>query len=418
MDLLCVSNGHGEDSIAVRVLRELRRLPGAPSVSALPIVGEGGAFQKAAIPIVGPTQTMPSGGFIYMDSRQMVRDLQGGLVGLTLKQLQVVRQWGKAGGGILAVGDIVPLLMAWYSGAPYGFIGTAKSEYFLRDETGRLPGRPLTEGWGGSVYLPWERWLMAHHRCQGVFVRDQLTAERLQQRGVAATYPGNPMMDDLGAAADKLAQLTTAFPPAAAVLTVALLPGSRAPEALDNWQLLLAAIASVLTTFPTRQVRLLSAIAPSLNLAAFKDALLDDGWQPVAGQSLTFARQNGILVLTATGFAECLHLADAAIATAGTATEQAVGLGKPVFTVPGAGPQFTYAFAEAQQRLLGPSVILSPQAADIGPAMRQCLEDAPRLQAIAANGRRRMGQPGAARRIAVALHQVYTQPEPREIPKS
>lgn len=418
MDLLCVSNGHGEDSIAVRVLKELRRLPGAPSVSALPIVGEGGAFQKAAIPIVGPTQAMPSGGFIYMDSRQMVRDLRGGLVGLTLKQLQVVRQWGKAGGSILAVGDIVPLALAWYSGAPYGFIGTAKSEYFLRDETGRLPGRPLTEGWGGSVYLPWERWLMAHRRCQGVFVRDQLTAERLQQRGVAATYPGNPMMDDLGAAADKLAQLTTAFPPAAAVLTVALLPGSRAPEALDNWQLLLAAIASVLTTFPERQVRLLSAIAPSLNLAAFKDALLDNGWQPVAGQSLTFTHQNGILVLTATGFAECLHLADAAIATAGTATEQAVGLGKPVFTVPGAGPQFTYAFAEAQQRLLGPSIILSTQAADIGPALRQCLEDAPRLQAIAANGRRRMGQPGAARRIAIALHQVYTQPKPREIPKS
>ncbi|TVP70359.1 MAG: hypothetical protein EA342_01580, partial [Leptolyngbya sp. LCM1.Bin17] len=69
MDLLCVSNGHGEDSIAVRLLKQLRRLPGAPPLAALPIVGEGGAFQKAGIPIVGPTQTLPSGAFIYMDGR-------------------------------------------------------------------------------------------------------------------------------------------------------------------------------------------------------------------------------------------------------------------------------------------------------------------------------------------------------------
>ncbi len=407
MDLLCVSNGHGEDSIAVRLLKQLRRLPGAPPLAALPIVGEGGAFQKAGIPIVGPTQTLPSGGFIYMDGRQAMRDIQGGLLGLTWKQLQTLRQWGKAGGAILAVGDIVPLAMAWYSGAPYAFLGTAKSEYFLRDEIGRLPGRPPTEGWGGSVYLPWERWLMTHCRCQGVFVRDQLTADCLQKLRVPAIYPGNPMMDDLGAAADKLAQLTATFAPAEAVLTVALLPGSRAPEAFDNWQLILAAIDSVLAVFPERQVRLLGAIAPSLNQAAFKDTLLDGGWQPVAGQSLRFGRHNGSLVLSPNRFAECLHLADAVIATAGTATEQAVGLGKPVFTLPGPGPQFTYAFAEAQQRLLGPSIILVRQPTEVGAAMRQCLEDSDRLQAIAENGRRRMGQAGAARQMALALHQLY-----------
>ena len=38
---------------------------------------------------------------------------------------------------------------------------------------------------------------------------------------------------------------------------------------------------------------------------------------------------------------------------AGTAVEQAVGLGKPVVQIPGKGPQFTYRFAEAQMRLLG-----------------------------------------------------------------
>ncbi|MBW4481172.1 MAG: lipid-A-disaccharide synthase-related protein [Tildeniella torsiva UHER 1998/13D] len=410
MKLLCISNGHGEDGIAVRILKQLRQLPGAPTLAALPIVGEGRAYEKAGIAIQGPTQAMPSGGFIYMDRSQLWRDLQGGLVGLTLAQLKTARQWAKSGGKILAVGDIVPLAIAWQSGADYFFVGTAKSEYYLRNETGRWPSRPPLEGWSGSVYVPWERWLMARPRCQGAFVRDQLTADLLQKLGVPALYPGNPMMDDLDTSADKLARLTATFPPATARLTLALLPGSRAPEAFDNWQRMVEAIASVMQTFGDRQIRLLAALAPSLNLAAFKDVLLDAGWQPVRGEYPTFQRNNGVLVLTTNAFAECLHLSDAAIATAGTATEQAVGLGKPVVTFPGSGPQFTYAFAESQSRLLGQSIILLSQPGETGAALQACLADGPRLQRIAENGRRRMGQPGAAGAIAKALHQHYAEP--------
>ncbi len=410
MKLLCISNGHGEDGIAVRILKQLRQLPGAPSLAALPIVGEGRAYEKACIPVYGPTQAMPSGGFIYMDRHELLRDLQGGLVGLTLAQLRAVRQWAKSGGKILAVGDIVPLAIAWQSGADYSFVGTAKSEYSLRDETGRLPGRPPTDGWSGSVYVPWERWLMAHPRCQKVFARDQLTADFLQKKGVPARYPGNPMMDDLETSADKLAQLTATFAPAPALLTLALLPGSRAPEVFDNWQRMVTAIASVMETFGDRQIRLLAALTPALNLAAFKDVLLDAGWQPVTGQYPTFQKENGVLVLTTNAFAECLHLADAVLATAGTATEQAVGLGKPVVTFSGPGPQFTYTFAESQSRLLGPSVMLLSQPSEAGAALRDCLADAPRLQQIAENGRRRMGPPGAASAIAQALHEQYAQP--------
>lgn len=411
MNLLCISNGHGEDIIAVRVLKELRRLPNAPTMSALPIVGEGGAYQKIGIPIVGPTQSMPSGGFIYMDTRQVLRDVQGGLVGLTLAQLKTLRAWGKTGGKVLAVGDIVPLAMAWASGADYAFIGTAKSEYYVRNEAGRLPNRPWMEGRSGSIYLPWERWLMGHRRCRGAFVRDQLTADYLQCCGVKASYPGNPMMDGLDAATDKLARLTAAFPPAEAVLTLALIPGSRAPEAFENWQRIVIAIDSVAQAFPNRQIRALGAIAPSLNVAVLKDALIEAQWQPepstLPGSRLTFCRHNCRLLITTDAFAECLHLADAALATAGTATEQAVGLGKPVFTIPGTGPQFTAAFAEAQSRLLGPSIIVVENSADVGSALSHCLQDRDRLQHIAENGRARMGQAGAGRAIAAALTQQF-----------
>jgi uncharacterized protein (TIGR03492 family) len=408
MKVLCISNGHGEDSIAVQVLTELRRLPQAPSIAAMPIVGEGGTLQKAGFPIVGPTQVLPSGGFIYMDRRQALKDLRGGLLPLTRGQLATVRQWAQKGGHILAVGDIVPLAFAWWSGANYSFIGTAKSEYFLRNEAGPLPDRPWLEGWSGSVYLPWERWLMGHPRCQMAFVRDQLTAKQLQHWQVPARYDGNPMMDGLVASTDKLALLSAGAAQAQPMLTVALLPGSRAPEAFENWQLLLKAVSSVRYTFANRQVRCLAAIAPSLNLYAFKEELISAEWAPVAHRYPAFSRENVLLVLTQNAFAECLHLADCAIATAGTATEQMVGLGKPVFTVPGQGPQFTPIFAEAQSRLLGPSVIMVPEPEAVGPAMEACLQDGKRLHQIAENGRHRMGHPGGARRMAQVLHKLYS----------
>jgi uncharacterized protein (TIGR03492 family) len=101
---------------------------------------------------------------------------------------------------ILAVGDLIPLLFAWWSGQPYWFVGTAKSDYYLRDETGPLATVGWAESWLGqrsSRYFPWERWLMGHPRCQGVVVRDRLTADRLQDLGIERVYTGNPMMDDL-----------------------------------------------------------------------------------------------------------------------------------------------------------------------------------------------------------------------------
>ncbi|MNS35731.1 hypothetical protein D3C72_678960 [compost metagenome] len=86
---------------------------------------------------------------------------------------------------------------------------------------------------------------------------------------------------------------------------------------------------------------------------------------------------------------------------AGTATEQVVGLGKPVVSVPGRGPQFTYAFAEAQTRLLGESVTLVTGGPDrIAEAAWAILADPDRLHRIAENGRLRMGESGASSRLA------------------
>lgn len=398
--LLCISNGHGEDAIATRILTSLQQQFADLETAALPLVGEGDAFRQQGIPLIGPARSLPSGGFVYMEGRQLLRDLGGGLLPLAWQQWRALRTWCQGGGAVLAVGDVIPTLFAWLSGLPYSFVGTAKSAYYWRNERGKLPGLPRYTGWSGSIYLPWERWLMGRDRCRAVIVRDSLTAQELRKKGLSAIHTANPMMDGLQPT-DKRVRLA---PDDETTLTVVLLPGSRAPEAYRNWQQLLTAVESVLTTWHPRPVHLLGAIAPALSAEPLITALSAAGWQPQAEAPYpSFRRQQGTLQIVQDAYADCLQLADCAIAMAGTATEQMVGLGKPTFTLPGTGPQFTPTFAKLQARLLGPSVILVAQPEQVGAATETVLKDPDRLQAIYENGRRRMGEPGGAAIVAEVL---------------
>ncbi len=437
MRVLCLSNGHGEDAIALRILRELQQQPTPPDLTALPIVGEGYAYTNSGIPLIGSVKAMPSGGFIYQDGRQLARDIRGGLLQLTLAQLRAIRAWATTietqrrrvttshsplptpHSLILAVGDIVPLLFARLSGLPYAFVGTAKSEYYLRDENGWLPRASWwddrIERWTGCIFQPWERWLMSHPNCKAVFPRDTITAMSLKRQGIPAFDLGNPMMDGLEweegkdkglRMKDKNEALAFSLSPLA--LTIALLPGSRPPEAYANWETLLQAVNGMIAQMP-RSLTFLAAIAPGLEAEALHKALMAYRWQQVAEDTYTVSLgdRKSTLTLAQQRFAECLHRADVAIAMAGTATEQFVGLGKPAITIPGKGPQFTPAFAEAQTRLLGASVMLVKEPDRVAAVIQSLLQNPDALQTIAENGRRRMGAPGAAKRIAQCLMELH-----------
>jgi len=421
--ILSVSNGHGEDAIAVRILRELQNQPHPPEIAALPLVGLGQAYtQLDNVPIMGSVKSLPSGGFIYMDKHQLWRDLQAGLFPLIIQQYQTIRQWVKQGGIILAVGDIVPLFLAWLSGGNYAFIGTAKSDYYLRDEQGKLP---LTRMWkwykySDSIYFPWERWLMNNSRCLGVFPRDTITTQTLQKYGIPAIDLGNPMMDNLEPNIDNynIDQLHQRS------LFITLLPGSRSPEVNRNWDIILQGVDAIIQSsirstenpIPSYQhLVFLAAIAPSLDLQPLCQSLKALGWQetpdlrlpninfPWGHGELIFSQQKATLILTNQAFNDSLALGNIAIAMAGTATEQFVGLGKPAIAIPGDGPQFTPTFANNQQRLLGRSLIIVENPIEIPEILRSLLLNSEQLKLIAENGKRRLGQPGASRRIAQYL---------------
>ncbi len=430
MKLLCISNGHGEDAIALPVLQELRKLSPSAEIVTLPIVGVGKAYSNNGFSIAGNVQTMPSGGFLNQDNRQLVRDLRGGLAGLTIDQIRTVRNWAKSGGKILAVGDIVPLLFAWMSGADYAFIGTAKSEYYIRDSQGQiLPSQQDSiEVKTGSYYFPWERWLLSRDRCQAVFPRDKLTTENLCQYQIPAFDLGNPMTD--GVSTDPNLPIFYPSKSAKQPLVVTLLPGSRPPEAYGNWKQILIAVNSLIPVFNQREIICLAAITPTLDLDILQGNLDELGWMqtiavreasrregrfstndPAAelislipdARAIYYRRDHSTIVISTQAYSQCMRSGDCAIAMAGTATEQFIGLGKPAFIIPGAGPQFTPAFAEAQTRLLGESVILVPQAQDLGVEMQRLLAQPDKLRSIYQNGLLRMGTPGAAKRIAACL---------------
>ncbi|EAZ91448.1 lipid-A-disaccharide synthase-related protein [Crocosphaera chwakensis] len=406
MEILVISNGHGEDVIAVSIIEALKKFSKLSKIVALPLVGTGYAYEKANIPIIGTVKTMPSGGF-NQDVNQLWRDVNGGLLTLTYHQYRTIKQWGQNGGKILAVGDILPLLFAWVSGGEFAFMGTAKSDYYLRDEKGWLTSTSPVERWLGSMYFPWECWLMTRLACRGVFVRDSLTAQTLQKWSIPVYDLGNPMMDHFSV------NPSVTIPFDTEPLIILLLPGSRMPEAQHNWQLILEGIHSVIEAYSQRLLLFLAAITPSFNSVPFQEDLIDKGWKKEPyhtynlliqdRQTISFTHRNATLIISQHAYQTCLQLSHIGIAMAGTATEQFVGLGKPVISIPGKGPQFTQKFAQNQTRLLGCSVTLVDTPQQVGTTLKQLMNDPKQLQTIAENGQKRLGSPGAAQRIAHCL---------------
>ncbi|MEM7552744.1 MAG: lipid-A-disaccharide synthase-related protein [Cyanobacteria bacterium P01_A01_bin.84] len=431
LHLLVLSNGHGEDAIARSIVKELQELPDPPEIFALPIVGEGKAYQNLNIPLISSVRTMPSGGFVYMDSKELIRDVRGGLLQLTWQQIQAIRKWvkiqKKAGhkSAILAVGDIVPLLFAWISDTNYSFVGTAKTEYYVRNESGLLKRNNKSAKWenfSGSIYHPWERWLMTRDRCKAIFPRDTLTTQILKKWDKIHAFDlGNPMMDGLEPKFPKQRFYKADFQKKEIErpLVITLLPGSRPPEVYQNWENIIIGVSSLIARFQEPQfightsgeIIFIGAIAPNLEIEKLYESMENKGWQTSSEspldipetKMLTFRQKNVYMILTQNAYNEALHLGDLAIATAGTATEQFVGLGKPAITIPGKGPQFNSGFAEAQSRHLGSSVILVEKPSEVAEKVRTLLADPDKFHIASQEGIKRMGKPGAAKRIAQCL---------------
>lgn len=392
--LLFISNGHGEDLNASLVLQAVMTKDPTVEVAALPIVGEGNAYRRLGVPLLAPTQTMPSGGIFYTSKVALARDLISGLPLLTWQQILAARAAGKAIDLVMAVGDIVAAGFARLTGCPYCAFIVSTSSYYE-----------------GTLRLPWlmDRWLQSP-RCLKIFTRDAYTAQDLQHRGVSkALFAGYPIMDTLTPTGKDLALQPD-------VPMVALLPGSRLPEARHNLVLQLRLCQEILHQRP---MQFRTALIPSFSEQEVHIAAQQAGWIYQGDGVLTIAGNPAIRCYW-DAFPDILHQCNLAIGMAGTAVEQAVGLGKPVIQIPGHGPQFTYRFAEAQMRLLGASVQTignRPATPEIlqqaAQAVIRTLGDTDYLQTCWHNGQERVGVAGGSHQLAqelllaLAQHKVH-----------
>lgn len=379
MKLLFVSNGNGEIAIADRIAEDVRRLAPDAQIDHLALVGisAGRAMRE-----VGPRRLMPSGGLIAMGNLgNIARDVGGGLLGLTLAQRRfLVRARGSYDGAI-AVGDVYALLMTLAAHAPTVYVGTAKSVLV-------------------APYGPMERRVL--RRARAIFVRDALTAERLQAQGVDARAPGNVIVDLFAGADDPRAAAAAAT----FEQTLAVFPGSR-ENAYDDAAFLFSVVRAAAQQLPS--LGALVSIAPLLDAARFAQVARERGFavETHADECMPFTARLGERVVMRAWrgpMGALLPHVRLVIGQAGTANEAAAAAGVPVVAFELGRDRKTAWYRTRQHGLLADALAVVP--GDVEIASREVvalLADEPRRARMGAIGRERMGAPGGAAAIARAI---------------
>lgn len=381
--LLLVSNGHGEDVIAATLARRLRAA--GFELAAAPLVGRGRAYDAAGVAVLGPRDDHPSGGYLLSGPRALFGDLRAGWLGSTRARWRSLRVAGgrpdaaptDAGraAGCVVVGDWYALTSAWAN--------VRVPLFYLPSAISVLAWPPDAPAWR-SPFGPWERRLMA--RVAAVYPRDEATARWLRGRSVpGVAYLGNPMLD----AIDGEAEVAIAPP------YLLLLPGTRGDAGFSLPRMLEACR------------RLRDGPAAVVAWAGREDPPPVGGWALVAtgdarGVVARYRHPDGTEVAVATGaFATLVGGARAALSTSGTAAEQCAGMGIPIVGFVTPGPQYREAFAQGQRRALGDALALTSSAPEgLAAAVRRALHDTEARERARVAGRRAMGVPGGADRVA------------------
>jgi len=374
--VLFVSNGHGEAAIAERIARELQRLLPNVETDHLGLVGDTACD---AMREVGPRRTMPSGGLIAMGNvRNLVRDLAAGLPALTWAQWRFLRRARGAYDVTVAVGDVYALTMALLARAPAVFVGTAKSVRVA--PYGRVEERVLA-------------------RAAVRFARDEPTASLLRAHGLVMEPAANAIVDLFDVPDEpEAAAAAGGFDPA-----VALFPGSR-ESAYGDAGFLLEVTAALAATRPAFGALL--SIARGLEWKRFAEDAERTGWQVRAGggSSTPFVLSRGgreVVRAWSGSLGPLLRRVSLVLGQAGTANEAAAAAGVPVVAFERDGRRKMRWYRRRQQGLLDGALAVLPGRLDEAVAgVNRLLSDSELRRQMGETGRARMGEPGAAARIA------------------
>jgi uncharacterized protein (TIGR03492 family) len=361
---LFISNGHGEDWISAAIVA---RLPKWIEAEAYPMIGAGNAYANVCR-IVGPRASLASEGWRNVKG-SLRRDLATGGISTVPPALSFLRKMRGKYDRVVVVGDMVGVLAC---------LGTGHRDLIYLDvyKTG-----------AARLYSVPERWAIKR-TCATVFCRSDNLARTLEHIGVDARCAGNIMMDTIPSA-DYDARARRTRPTA-----VTLLPGSRALTA-ESFAL---QVDGLRTLPPDLRPDIFLAVAGSINVddLAKKTGLRRTSMLSAESADLGELSDGTLTIHMAKGSAmgNLLAASDLVLSQAGTATVQALGLGKPAITV--VNPRDRRSRFTDEQMLFGEArTVVPPEPAAIGSALRHLLEDDSERRRLANIGRERIGGPGA-----------------------
>lgn len=332
--ILVLSNGHGEDLSGSILAKKLISI--GNEVEALPIVGSGEAYKKEKINIIGKTRKFNTGGLGYNSLKGRLNDLFNGQINYFLKKIWLVILIRKKYDYFLVVGDIVPIFFAWLSRKKYFTYLVAYSSHYE-----------------GKLHLPWPcKYFLKSPNSLRIYTRDLLTSIDLStQFKKEVLFFGNPFIDKLLKNTTKKSNNS---------FNIALLPGSRIDELMNNLDLMLDLLQELANYKFFTKIKFNFALSLDLRMTTLQNKLEIRNWKIdkmfSSNFKLLYCYKSIKVFFKWNSFENILSDSDLAISMSGTASEQVVGMSRPLIQVEGKGPQFTKGFAEAQRRLLGHNV--------------------------------------------------------------
>ncbi len=369
--ILFIANGNGEDSIAAAIIA---KLPENIAAEAYPVVGAGNAYTNLC-PIVGPRSFMPSEGWRHT-SGSVARDVKGGMLKSIWPAIRFLRQARGRYDKVVAVGDAVTPLLCRLAGLPIDiYLDVFKSGYAHR-------------------YSAPERWLIGSI-AKKTYCRDTMLAKGLSDKGILAMSAGNIMLDTVPYGTYEMASKRQH------ARAVALLPGSRVWTG-ESLKLQVAALRQL----PADLVPdIFVAVAGGIDVAELARAtgLVHEPPRDETPADLGQLQGDGLVLHLATGAIGNLIVgSDIVLSQAGTATQQALGLGKPVITFNRADNRPKRMADE--QALMGKARILTPpDATALASALQRLLADPAETARLGTIGRSRLGGPGTLQAVVADL---------------
>ena len=370
MKLSFLTNGYGEDRTGALIACELRNMAPQHPIIAVPMVSNGNDFQKHGFETVWEGAFPPGQGFGSQEFRMFIKDIP--YARDYFRYLGFLFRRRSEFDHAFVVGDVFLLMHAYFGlGRKSVFLALAKSDYM-------------------NPHSAIEEWVIRRFASR-VLTRDAHTAEQLCAKGIDARFLGNPIMDGIGKPGpEKISELPT----------IGLLPGSR-DEADHNFRRILAVIDGI-----AEPAHYLCALSPVLDIEKMSASVQDDGWR--LGDANMLRKGEKAIHMGKDLFEAVLHDSTIVIGMAGTANEQAAGMGRPVISFVGAGAQTTPSRMIDQERLLGGAAsYISDYPEGVSREISWLLGHPEERARRGAIGMDRMGSPGGAKKIAEFLFEEF-----------